>query len=296
MSRVLFSIIAMTLVIHYQCPAQEVRPVGKFLEDSVRIGMPVHYSLAIRSPKGTKLLLPDSTYDFRPFEYNGLQFSPTVSREGISYDSVVYELLSFEVDTFQTLALPVFLIQGKDSTKIEADTDSLAFSHTVLTLPKVPEEQVVLKEDTVFRQIALRFNYPYLLIGSAILFTLGLMLYLSFGKKLVIMYRLHRLKKQHEAFLSSFRFSDRPDGQESNTVLLQWKKYMEQLEGLPYTKLSTKEMALQRGTAELSPSLKTIDRTIYGGHQDEHLAKSFAKLREFSNAKFKQKAVQIKNG
>src|SRR5687768_12536023 len=88
--------------------AQDIKVSGGFLKDSVQIGEPVAYFLSATYPQSLTVLFPDSTFSFKPFEYNRKRLSPTHTVGGVSHDSVVYYLSTFEVDKIQYLNLPVF--------------------------------------------------------------------------------------------------------------------------------------------------------------------------------------------
>ena len=69
-----------------QEPSVKVR--GQFLVDSIKIGKPFPYSLAAEYPSDQRILFPDSTFQFAPYEYFGKRYFPTRSLNGISRASV----------------------------------------------------------------------------------------------------------------------------------------------------------------------------------------------------------------
>ncbi|MDH5609870.1 MAG: hypothetical protein OEY56_10350, partial [Cyclobacteriaceae bacterium] len=110
-------------------PAQETRVSNGFIQDSLSVGEPVDFWLAITYPDQMEALFPDSTSTaFAPFEYMGKTYFPTRVLPGEqAYDSIVYRLQSFEIDAVQYLQLPVYLFDRRDSTTRLSGLDSIVF-------------------------------------------------------------------------------------------------------------------------------------------------------------------------
>ncbi|MBW3544120.1 MAG: hypothetical protein KY428_00740, partial [Bacteroidetes bacterium] len=134
--------------------AQEIVPKGSFLQDSLLVGAPAPYSMSLRYPKQFNLLLPDSTYNFAPFEIVGWEYFPTRSDSLYSYDSVVYYLTSFTPNSMQQLRLPVYMIQGSDSVPIWTATDSLVVASV---LPVTGLDTLQFEADTTYTPV----DYPF---------------------------------------------------------------------------------------------------------------------------------------
>jgi hypothetical protein len=92
--------------------AQEPIIQGQFLSDSIRIGEPTPFVLTAAYDTNQDLIFPDSTFDFTPFELSQKLFFPSVLRSDKVFDSAIYYITSFEVDSIQSFSLPVFL-QGQ---------------------------------------------------------------------------------------------------------------------------------------------------------------------------------------
>ena len=54
-------------------------PDIQFLKDSVQVGAHVELSMSVTYDKSLDILLPDSLYDFSPFEFVDKRYFPTVS-------------------------------------------------------------------------------------------------------------------------------------------------------------------------------------------------------------------------
>lgn len=280
--------------------AQEIRTHGHFLEDSLKIGIKTPFVLAARYPKDWDVVFPDSLYDFSPYELDEKWYAPTRSDDAFSYDSAVYYLTSFEIDSVQYYQMPVFILSGGDSLVINTAQDSIFLQHVVTEIPdSVTAEAMPLKENTTYKRVSFEFNYPYLLIGAAVLIVLGLLTLLIFGKSIRRTLLVRRLRKTHQQFLLRFETlvtGNSADRERAEAILTAWKKYLEKLENRPYTKSTTKEILQNYKSETVRQALQGLDRAIYSGQAGEELTKSFADLKKFSEERFHQKIQEVKNG
>lgn len=275
---------------------QVFTPSATFSKDSIRIGEEVVYSLSIRFPKQIDIVFPDTLYDFFPFELNAKVAFATMSDSLFSFDSAVYYLTTFEIDTIQRLELPVFLVTKGDSIIIKPGPDSIRLIQVVKTIP----DSIVMLENTAFSNVRLSFNYPYLVVGVTAFILISLIIFLVFGKgirKRIALYRLHRF---HRKFMESFvkaiqNLNPRQDYPKLEKLLLLWKKYMEQLNKKPYSKLTSQEIKVLYPDKDLTKALQHIDGAIYGGILDKKIARSFDYLRRVSEDSFHTKTEEIKN-
>lgn len=282
------------LILSLLVQGQELRPEGYFLADSIKIGEVVPYSLSIKYPKEIEVIFPDSSYNFAPFELDHKEFFPTRSDSLLSIDSVVYYLTTFEIEKVQELALPVFILRENDSTAILANPDSLYLQELITQIP----DSVALKDSSFYRQVTRAFNYPYLIIGLSVLGVVALAIFIFFGKTIKKKIQLYRLKKAHGKYLEKFdqmKVSLNGNQVEQVEIILnEWKSYLEKLEKVPYTKLTTKEIIVQHPNNSLSNSLKTIDRIIYGGAHDTQLGQKINHLLDYSIDRYHRKVEEIK--
>ncbi|MEN9960597.1 MAG: hypothetical protein RL045_849, partial [Bacteroidota bacterium] len=84
---------------------------GKFLEDSVVIGQPVHYSLYVSHPKAQEVFFPNANQNFGAFETVKREFFATKTTASGSLDSAVYTLRLFNLAPVQKLQIPIYLLQ-----------------------------------------------------------------------------------------------------------------------------------------------------------------------------------------
>jgi hypothetical protein len=274
---------------------QHVEPSGTFLNHHVKIGEEVDFALSVKYAKELNILFPDSLFNFGTFEYNSRIYYKTQTDSIHSFDSVVYNLSTFEVDSVQYLQLPVFILNNEDSVAIYSNVDSVQLIHVVTEIPENPE--LIANTDMV--RISRQFNYPYVLVGLGIVFFLALTVALFFGKRLVKAWKVYRLNRTHKKFVARF-FNLMRDVSSNNPVsttehvLAVWKRYMERLERKPISKLTTKEILVLHNNGQLKENLRLIDRSIYGGEKGNDLFASFDYLMKFSIEIYKQRISEIK--
>lgn len=295
------AVICLLLALSTMTVAQELKPVGSFESDTLKVGEPITYTLSFRYPINLEVVFPGEKDSYAPFEYLDRTFAPTASDSTFSYDSVAYSLTTFELDSVQSLALPVYIVNTNrdgeaDSTAIYAAIDSVILERVIKEMP----DSINLKANQAYRDVPLAFNYPYLLVGVAALILLAILVYVLFGKQIRKQWRLRKLKKNQKAFqeqyeksLSSLRKS--PNKRRSENTLILWKQYMEQLDRLPYTKLTTKEIIKLKGGTEMQNDLRVIDRGIYGKAANGELIRHFEHLKDYTNKRFTQKIEEVKH-
>lgn len=296
MGRIIFAGLIFLLVIK-STVAQEIVTDGYFHEDSMKVGEAVNFSLYAKYPKQMEVIFPDSTFTFLPFEFYSKQFFSTKTDSLFAYDSAIYTLASFEVDSVQYMNLPVFILNGKDSTKITTYEDSIYLKALVIQMP----DSIAFKDNTMLQSVNKAFNYPYLLIGLTLLIILIIVLTLVFGKTVKRKIKAYRLRKSYEKFSLEFergigkikRDKERLFIEE---VLIVWKEYMEKLEDRPFTKYTTKEIIKAGYGDSLSLVLKNIDRSIYGNMNDDEMHKNFESLEDFTLDQYKQKQKEVQHG
>lgn len=280
--------------------AQDVVVHGGFLNDSLAIGDVTGFYLTAKYPSKLNILFPDSAFSFAPFEYSKKNYFPTKSEGGKSYDSAIYYLSTFEVDKFQSLSLPVFQLNPMDCTIFVSPRDTIMLSEYVKNLPDtLSAKNLPLKVNTAYQNVAYLFNYPILLSVVGVLLVSVIAVWLIFGKRIRKHYRLKRMHKMHQKFLQTYSgivdsiqkaFSTK--GTES--ALVQWKQYMEQLESRPYTKLTTRETARLENNEALGKNLHSIDGAIYG--HNTSVLEPLEHLKSFAHQRFVKKMEEVKHG
>jgi hypothetical protein len=279
-----------------ESPAQELKPQGFFLKDSIKLGEPVTYSLSVRYPKGMEMIFPDSTYDFSPFEFLQKDFYPTRSDSTFSFDSVLYRFTTFEVDTVQILELPVFVIKSGDSIALVPMPDSIILNQVVKALP----DSLALIENTIYTKVSKQFNYPVLIMIIAGLSILGFLVFILFGNRIKKFFKVRSMNRRYKKFINEFNasvYSYQLDSsfQRGEKTLSVWKAYLENLENFPFTKMTSKEIIANYPNEHLKKSLREIDRSIYGRDHD-NVKTQFDELLNFSTDRYRIKLEEVKNG
>lgn len=275
---------------------QQIEPRGKFLQDSMQIGEPVQYSLSVRYPSSFQLLMPDSLYDYSPFEYSRKQYFPTKTDSTESFDSVVYTLSSFEIDEIQHLKLPVFIIQGKDSTPVFTSIDSVFLQEQIQAV----SDSMQMKTETTISKLNKDFNYPYLIAFLIALGIIILLVFIFFGKKLRMRWKIWRLNKRHKKFRLQFEeklatVGDMPV-EKIEGMLYIWKKHAEFISNSPYAKLTSKEINQMQQDEALYENLKSIDKTIYSSKEKENATEAFEFLLKFADVILEDRIKAIEDG
>lgn len=278
----------------------EVIAKGFFRGDSIRVGQPVAYVLTAQYPEQFTVLFPDSTYDFKPFEFVRKKIFPTVTRNGFSRDSVIYWLTSFEVNSIQSLTMPVFRVVGADSSVLET-RDSLPFSAMVKQMPpdSIDASQLPLRTDTRYTQVSKRFNYFLTAVIGVGLLLILLILWFLFGKKIQRQFRIRRLTREYNKFVIIFNehLEDLERSFSSiatEKTLFEWKKYMEHLSRRPFTKLTTRETAIMEKDTQIGEELGSVDRAIYGDGAIP--LKPLLNLRKYAEKNYLKKLNELLNG
>ena len=114
--------------------AQNQKPQLRFITDSVMLGELVEVELTYHHPKEFEVLFPDSTFDYKPFEFVKKKLFTTRSNDSISSDCTIYLLQTFELDHVQDLQLGVTMFTSKDSFIVSTNSDSVFLKEISLSL------------------------------------------------------------------------------------------------------------------------------------------------------------------
>jgi len=289
------------ILFFFSVHAQEIKVHAKFSGDSVKIGKAIEFYLSAHYPEKLNILFPDSTFSFTPFELQKKIYFPTRTMNGISKDSVVYMLATYEVDSIQTLKLPVFVVNPMDCTQVYSNTDSVFFQNLVKAIPdSLTTEKLPLKVNTNYLGVRWQLNYILFGIGGGILLIALVLVWIFFGKRIQKYFKLKRMVKNYESFRIKFESSveklDRdfsPKSAEASLVI--WKNYLETLLSKPYTKYTSKEIRTIENSEELGYALSEIDRMIYGNTKGNVHA-PFAGLKAYVRQEFEKKKEEVAHG
>lgn len=290
-------IVLLGCTLQFSVLAQEIKVSSGFTKDSVALGEPISYYLTARYPESVMALFPDSTFKFSPFEFGRKQFFPTKTTKGISYDSAVYTLSTFEIDRTQYLSLPVFVTTARDCTAFESARDSVFLIEQI----KIPATDTVslknlpLKSNTLYERVFTQFNTFILGIVIGVIVIAGISTWVLFGERIRRYFQQRRLQRRHAQFTTDFisgieKLQQTFSPSLAEQTVLTWKKYMEQLTEIPYTKYTTHELKGKLANSEISTSLSAVDRMVYGQIQPESLD-AFAHLKIEAENLYEKKII-----
>ena len=280
--------------------AQDVNVRGGFFLDSLRVGDETGYYLSARYPSNVNLIFPDSSFNYGPFEFVEKKYFPTQTKSGQSYDSVIYYLTTFEIDPLQMLSLPVFQLNEADSTTYQTDIDTIALIELAKNIPDTVTAQTLpLRENTIHENVPKHFNYPVLVISLIVLLVAIVIVWVAFGKNIRKHFKVKKMFNAHRRFLEVYdqqveAIKTAFSSTQTEHALAHWKKYMEQLESMPYTKLTTRETARIENNEVLSRNLQSIDGAIYG--HNTQVVESLENLKQFADQRFGKKVEEVKHG
>jgi len=239
------------------------KPIGRFQTDSIELGRPIDYALSYHHNPSAEVFFPDTTYNFYPFEIIRRNIFQTLTTNGVSIDSVIYTLVTFEITKNQKLGLPIYVLSKRDCTMVYSLTDSVFLKEMI----KTSVDSLQLKTDTKLLVLSQQVNYPKIL--TYILGILGVVfiIYALFGRFIRKQYTLFLFSRRHVDFLANYKKFTRStlDDVTIGKTLVLWKKHLEWLERRPYTSYTTKEIVSRLPSARLEDALREVDSAIYGG-------------------------------
>ncbi|MCC3159572.1 hypothetical protein LJ737_20185 [Hymenobacter sp. 15J16-1T3B] len=270
-------------------------PLGRFVRPAVRVGELVEYELTFRHAPGLNVIFPDSTAEFKPFEYVHRRYWPTRTRQGLSLDRCRYVLRTFALDSVQALRLPVTVLRGRDSVLVYGPAAAVRL---VRTAPRLAPDEALppLRQATALLPLEERINYPYWLAGAAAVLVLAGVVWWTFGRNLRQRYRRYRTARNHVYFLAQYarhleRFQLSRSLANMERAITLWKNYLARLEGNSLNTLTTKEIvAHYGGDADVATALRLADRVIYGNQQPDEAAEqtdhALDALRRFADRRY----------
>jgi hypothetical protein len=273
-----------------------LKPQGFFLEDSIEIGLPVHYILSLSHPAQMQLVFPDSSFKFSSFTLLEKQYFDTKTIDNQSVDSVVYKLTTFEIDKIQKLQLPIYVVFGKDCTAVYAQADSVFFRELV----KGNVQNIQMKTTTQLQSLNDKFNYPYLITGVVLFLLVVFIIWGLLGKRILKAYHLFQFRTRHAIFIKDFsrltnRITERKSEQDIEKAVSLWKKHLENIENQPFSSYTSKEIIQTIPDETLANSLKSIDRAVYGKEVSREIGNALNVLKNFSVFRFAKKLEQLRN-
>lgn len=277
------------------CFAQQVKPVGSFEKKAIKLGEQVAYTLVLRHPSSMEVRFPDTLFNYKPFELASKKYFDTrTDREGISTDSAVYILTTFQTDSLLHFAVPVIVMRNGDTTTLWTDSVSVLVERIV---PAADVEDAKLISTTDYFEVNKGWNYPY--IGAGIL---GFLIFLGvfyrlFGGRIRKAFRLQRLRLRFERFMNEYLpYTQRQlNPADAEHALAIWKSYLQGLQGIPYTTYTSKEIAEILPDKTLQQTLRQLDLAIYGKKTDATTVQATVFLADFAKDAYRRKVEEVRN-
>ena len=276
----------------------ELKPKAAFSAEKIQVGAAVRLTLSLQYPSKIQILFPDTNAVFGSFELRKREFYPTKTIGEISKDCVVYELATFNLDSIQTIQLPIIEFSGSDSTRWNSNVDSVFVSQVFYgKIPDKPVFQTELSPVTV----AHRINYPYILIGLSLVLLLIFVVNFFFDRPIQKFIYLFIEQRRHSAYLRTFdRFKSQLEAdlniENMEGILNVWKKYIQRVDGNPYTSLTSMEIFKILPDLDLKDVLQEVDRWIYGGVEMKDFRYNIDYVKQISLQLYQKKRDLIRDG
>ena len=281
----------------YSLNAQKIEYKSYFIKENKTIGDTIYFISTINYPKNIEIIQPDSSNDYKTFEYIDKLIFPSLKIEDRVLDSTIYLLRTFNTDTIQSLKLSSYIINNNDSLKITSTEDDLIISNQI----KKIDQSLKVKYNTILSKINKLINYKYVTYIIAIILLIIGLTYILFGKKIVIFFKIHRLKKAFKSFETKFQkqqmiYKIEKSKNEIEKLLIIWKVFMEFISNKTYLSSTTKEIEKFNSNKKIISSLKEFDKNIYSHNKNTLKSKDINNVFNEAKHNFNVKLKNIKNG
>lgn len=275
--------------------SQEIEYKIYFIEDSIKIGDSITLISTLKYPETIEIVQPDSSYNFGQFDFIGKKVFPSIKNANSIYDSAIYFLRTFEIDSIQKIELNSIILNRNDSLNISSNEEYINLVYQVENITSTT------KENTVLRTIKSIFNSEKLLIYLIVISFLLISLYLIFRKRIKKYFRVRRLKKDTEEFNQEFsyllkKYELNNDINDLESVLLLWKRFMDKLTDKAYLSLTTNEISPLIKNKNLIKTLQEIDKNLYSNNKEVISSNKLNKLFSEANNTSKTEIKKIQNG
>ena len=281
----------------YSLNAQKIEYKTYFIKENKTIGDTIYFISTINYPKNIEIIQPDSSNDYKTFEYIDKLIFPSLKIEDRVLDSTIYLLRTFNTDTIQSLQLSSYIINNSDSLKITSTEDNLIISNQI----KKIDQNLKVKYNTFLSKINKLINYKYIAYIIAIILVIIGLTYILFGKKIVIFFKIHRLKKAFKSFETKFQkqqmiYKKEKSKNEIEKLLVIWKVFMEFISNKTYLSSTTKEIEKFNSNKKIISSLKEFDKNIYSPNKNTLKSKDINNVFNEAKHNFNVKLKNTKNG
>ena len=277
--------------------AQEINYKGFFKKDKASIGDTIYFISIIKYPKNIEIIQPDSSYNYKSFEYINKIVTPSYKMDEKIVDSTIYLIRTFNFNSIQSLELSSYIINNEDSLVITSNTDSISIDNQITAI----DQSLKVKYNTIYSKIHSLINYINIITISLIIISIIIVVYILFGKKIRTYFKIRKLNKQLKKFIFEYKsqlskYRTNKLKHELEKLLIIWKIYMEYTSSRPYLSSTTKEIQLFNKDIKTINSLKIIDKKIYSNDNKALESKDINNLYKEAKKSFDNKLYEIKNG
>ena len=277
--------------------AQEINYKGFFKKDKASIGDTIYFISIIKYPKNIEIIQPDSSYNYKSFEYINKIVTPSYKMDEKIVDSTIYLIRTFNFNSIQSLELSSYIINNGDSLVITSNTDSISINNQITAI----DQSLKVKYNTIYSKIHSLINYITIITISLIIISIIIVVYILFGKKIRTYFKIRKLNKQLKKFIFEYKsqlskYRTNKLKHELEKLLIIWKIYMEYTSSRPYLSSTTKEIQLFNKDIKTINSLKIIDKKIYSNDNKALESKDINNLYKEAKKSFDNKLYEIKNG
>jgi hypothetical protein len=277
--------------------AQEINYKGFFKKDKASIGDTIYFISIIKYPKNIEIIQPDSSYNYKSFEYINKIVTPSYKMDEKIVDSTIYLIRTFNFNSIQSLELSSYIINNGDSLVINSNTDSISINNQITAI----DQSLKVKYNTIYSKIHSLINYINIITISLIIISIIIVVYILFGKKIKTYFKIRKLNKQLKKFIFEYKsqlskYRTNKLKHELEKLLIIWKIYMEYTSSRPYLSSTTKEIQLFNKDIKTINSLKIIDKKIYSNDNKALESKDINNLYKEAKKSFDNKLYEIKNG
>lgn len=260
------------------------KPKAVFFEDSVIVGREVRMGMSYLHSGKSDIVFPDSSFDFSPFRYIASELFETRTVEGKSLDSVIYTLVTYQLDS--VLFVQPYIKNLQTGEMIYADSARVHLKPSI-TAENIRQPEV--RETVNVFHVRKELNLPkisYYILGILVL---GFLIFAFFGDWIRKKYHLWKFDRHHQRFLTDFRKMALAPGSIVNNerALKEWKIYLEELENEPVSTMSTSELGKLYENGRLESALKMFDSAIFGGVISDEMPSAYRILQDFAIKRYR---------
>lgn len=275
--------------------SQEIEYNVYFEKDSVKIGDSIILVSILQYPSNIELVQPDSSFSYNSFEFISKSAYSSIKKSNLLYDSTLYFLRTFSLDSIQKISLRAIILNTPDSLQITSNLDS------IYLISQVKDLSSSTIDNTIYNRIKNIFNsQKYILILISITVFL-LVLYLVFRKRIKKYFLIKNLKTQFLKFNKQFEILNinyqKNNGKiELEKLILFWKRYFEKLTTYPFSSSTTTEISQFYKDKDIIKLLNEIDKFLYSNVSELIEIKKISVLKDKASLITEEKINLIKSG